>query len=465
MRHFLKITFFILLSYIISPVSISAQKILSLEECVTIALKNNSQYKNALNREKVADSQILSAYSSLLPKFNVSLSGRQQHLGSLTRYYNTAVYKYDDDGKAVVDEEGKPVVDRYVRTLNETEPQINNSFNAGASYSQLIYDGGQWWNQIKRQYSNKESREYSTKTIRLSTITDVKRNYYELLKAKNQLVVLNEAVNLAEEQFNNSKTRFDIGSVAEIDVLRAQVNLNNVKIQVFSQENAVEIARINLNTVLGLEPNNPIAIYEDSTLIGDVLSLEESLTRGEKENPSIKMTREEIDKARYAYKSAKSGLLPTISAEVSYSRFNPNVQLVYRNFDRNYSWSYGVNLSLPLFDGLRTKSDIQYESYNLKIAEENYTETKRVVKSNIQKYHKQLNNNLKKIKMMQENLSVAEENVRLAQERYMVGSGTLLETIDAQVSFTQAKMDFVGAVYDAKIVQAQLHNEVGKESY
>ncbi|MCK4967277.1 TolC family protein [bacterium] len=453
--------YYLIIICLLLPFPAWAQQILTLDECINLALKNNSQYLNAQSRQEAAEAQVLSAYSQILPKLSLGFGGNQQHLGSLTRYYNTAVYKYGDDGKQLFDEANKPIVERYVRTLNETEPQIRNNFSGNVSFSQLVYDGGKWWNQIRTQNSYKNARDYDTETARLNTITNVKRYYYELLKAQNQLVVLEESVKLSLEQLNNSKVRFDIGSAARIDVLRSQVNYNQQNIQFITQLNEVDIARANLTTIMGRDISSHLIITEDSTISSLPISLQKAFKYAERNNPNIKMFHEEINRAYYSYKSAKAGRLPTISASFNYARFNPDLQLVYRDFDRNYSWTYGLNFSLPIFDGLKTRSDIRNERSNLKIAEENLTDTKRTLIKSIEQYYKYIENNLKKIVMLKENLSVAKENVRLATELYNVGSGTILETIDAQVNFTRSRIELVRAIYDAKIAQAQLEGLLG----
>ena len=455
---------FLLIINLLFQFSSRAQDVLSLEDCINIAMQNNSRYKNTQNRQEIAESQVLSAYSQILPKLSFGLGGSQQHLGSLTRFYNTAVYKYGEDGKPVADESGNPIVERYVKTLNETDPQIRNNFNMGLNFSQLIYDGGQWWNRLRTQNSNKEARIYETEISRLNTVTDVKRYYYELLKAQNQLIVLEESVQLALGQLNSSQTRYEIGDVIEIDVLRSKVNYNDQKIQFITQKNEVNIARADLNAIMGRHIYSPLIISEDSTINDVPVSLQEVFRFAERNNPSIKMVQKEIDRAYYSYKSAKGAFLPTLAANLSYSRFNPDMQLVYRDFNRNYSWTYGLSFSFPIFDGLKTKSDIQYGYYNLKIAEENFSDTERTVIKGAEQYYQYLKSNLDKIKLLKENLIAAEENVRLASELYNVGSGTLLETIDAQVSFTRSRILLVRAIYDAKISLAQLEGLLGVES-
>lgn len=454
---------YLLIICLMFPISGYAQNIFSLDDCIKLALENSSQYKIAQSREKMAESQVLSAYSNFLPQLHLSGGGSQQHLGALTREYNTAVYKYDENNIPVLDADGKPVVERYVKTLNETEPQVRNNFDVGFSYNQLLYDGGQWWNRIKTQNSYRGARTHDTEAARQNTIALVKQYYYELLKAQNQIIVLEEAVMLAKEQLKRSQSRYEIGYVAEIDVLRSQVNLNEQKIVLISQQKEVELAQSNLNAVMGRRIDEPIVILEDSSIGVLDASLKDILKIAELNNPNIKAAQEEHQTAQYSYKVAKGALLPTIRANFNYSRFNPNVERIYRDINQNYQWSYRLSVSLPIFDGLRTKSNIDYEYSNIKIAEEYLVDAKREVFKYAKKYYMELVNNLDKIKMLKENLTVAEKNVQLAQERYNVGSGTLLETIDAQVSFTRSRIQLVRAIYDAKIARAQLEGVIGVE--
>lgn len=447
---------------VLLPFSVQSQEVLSLDACIQIALKNNSQFRMAKSRVDVAGAQVLGAYAQMLPNFSANAGGSQQHQGPSVQDYNTAVYQYDNNGRPVVGPDGKPVVLRYVKTKNRTDPQIREFFNAGASFSQVIYDGGQWWNRIKDQSRNKEARTYDMQTTRLATITSVKQYYFELLKNQHQLIVLEDAVRLAEEQLKSSKSRYEIGVAAQIDVFRSQVSVNDSKVNLLTQKNMLEVAKTNLNVAMGREIDVLVVIQEDSTITPLPVSLENALKEAVQSNPRIKSATEDIASARYSYKTAKGGLLPTIRFNLGYSRSNPDMQQVYRYFDQNYSYQYSVSFSLPLFDGLRTKSNIQSAAYSMDIAEENLVDTQRKVSADAKQYYLTLTSNLEKVKMLEENLVAAEENLRLARERYNVGAGTLLETIDAQVQLTRARISLVSARYDSKIAQAQLEGALGK---
>ncbi len=445
------------------PCFIYGQDILSIDDCIEIALKHNSLYRNTKERENIAKSQVLSSYSPILPKMNFGVNGNHSYSGPYTSEYQTPVYQYDNDGKPVLDSQGNQVVEKYVKTLSKSEPHSNNAYSAGVSFNQLIYDGGRWWNRIRSQNSNLSARSYDTELSRLNTITLVKQSYYELLKAQNQLIVYKEAIKLAEEQLKRSESRYEVGSVAEIDVLSSQVDLNEQKINLLSQQRAVEEARNNLNTVMGQGINEPLMIYEDSTVTPFSKSIEDVLRLAERSNLSIKTAEVEVTRSRLQYKIAKGSLLPTINANFGYSRSNPNFDLIYQTLNQNYSWRYGLSLSLPIFDGFKTKSDIQSSHSNVKITEENVVDAKRNVLKNVKNYYVELVNNLDLIKMLKVNLIAAEKNVELAQERYSVGAGTLLETITARVQYTTARIWLVRAIYDVKIARAKLEGAVGVE--
>ena len=441
-----------------------AQGIVSLEDCIAIALQNNSLYKISQSRVGQAEAGVLNAYSQILPRLEGSAGGNENRIGPQTAETSNPVFRRDQDGQIVYDEFGAPIIDKYVKRITLTDPRLSDSYRASVNANMLIYDGGGWWNRIKESGRTRDAREFDEKAQRISTVTDVKRFYYELLRNQNLLVVRDEDVRLAEEQLKSAQSRYEIGVAAQIDVYTSRVSYNESRINYFNQERQVEIAKANLNNILGRDPFEQIIISEDSTLTEIEFSMDEALEKALGGHPQIKSREEEIESAKYAYKAAKSGLLPTISASLSYSRFNPKFERVYSFIDRNYSWGYSVNMSIPFFDGLQTKSQISQAEHSRDIAEENLIDSKRQVTRDVREYYITHQSYVREVAMRNENLVEAEENLRLARERYNVGAGTLLEVIDAQVRLTNARTQRVSAVYDAKIAEAQLAGALGVQS-
>jgi len=124
--------------------------------------------------------------------------------------------------------------------------------------------------------------------------------------------------------------------------------------------------------------------------------------------------------------------------------------MLYENINHNYGFYTGMNINFDIFDGFETRSNIQRSRNQLQINQESFQNTKRIVQSNIRNYCLQLQQFMEKMEISRESVESAGENLRLANERYRIGSGTLIETIDAQAQLTNARYSLVEMQYNAK---------------
>jgi len=425
---------------------------LSLDECLAFALKNNSQLRNAERQVNLAGANVLGSWSGILPQINANFSSARYIQGDITLLRDVPVARDPRD------------TTRFLyRQLEVTQPGFTrSSHNAGVTLSQNLYDGGQWWNRIKQANASEEAARFSYRAAKQNTIATVKQRYLELLKALKLQQVYEEAVKSSEEQLKRTQSMYEVGSVAQVDVYKAQVNLGQNQVNLITQRNAVAVARANLNAVLGLDPNAPIDIQEISEELEPLdLSFEEAVANAEENNPELRGYELQMRSAELGMKVAKGAYLPSLGFSVSYSRFNTVFNRVYGGLDKNYSVNLGVQLSYNLFNGFQTQANVEREGINYNIAKENLLDRRRTLALQV----KQAYLNLKAYEEMkainEANVKAAQEDLRLAQERYRVGAGTLLETLDAEVALTRAKAQWVSTIYDAKIARAQLEAAMG----
>ncbi|TFH01349.1 MAG: hypothetical protein E4H13_05175, partial [Calditrichales bacterium] len=158
-----------------------------------------------------------------------------------------------------------------------------------------------------------------------------------------------------------------------------------------------------------------------------------------------------------------AALWPTLSAFFNYNRSNESFDRVYRysGWDKNWNTTLGLSLQLNLFNGLSDKVRIQKNILAKRNQQETFEESKRMLKSQITQLVDNFNSFLKIIKINEENLEAAQEEFRLAEERYRIGSGTALEVREAQVNLTRAEQTLVAAKYSARMSQAQLEQALG----
>jgi outer membrane protein TolC len=169
----------------------------------------------------------------------------------------------------------------------------------------------------------------------------------------------------------------------------------------------------------------------------------------------------DIKSSKLSVSMAKGLFYPSVGGRIVYSRDNEEMSRVYSNYNRNYSYSYGVGVSLSLFNGFSDYVSVQKAKISKKTAQENFEAYKRTLVSTIEQYHADYVSYLDIIEINQQNLEAAKEEVRLAEERYQVGAGTSLEVREAQVNLTRAEEILIAAQFNARILLAQLDNELG----
>lgn len=425
---------------------------LSLKECIRIALARNSQLKNAERRVNLAGAGVTSAWSGVLPSLSSNFSS--------TRIFQADQGPYLMDVPAGFDTATGRIIYKQMEIIQES--YYRNTHSAGLSLHQLIYDGGQWWNCIKQANASYRAAEHSLQATRQSVILNVMQKYFQLLKAMRLQQVYEEAVRSSQEQLKKAQSMFEIGSVAQIDVYKAKVNLGNNQINLIKQKNLVAVAKADLNVALGRDPDAPIKIMEDNIEIKPMeITLDQAIAKAMENNPELKRLQEEVKSASYALKVAKGDYLPKISASVGYSRYNTIFDRVYGGFDKNYSVRFSLQVSFDLFNGFRTQANVEQGSINYQIAKESLIEKKRNLKLEVKKAFLDFEAFKRIMEINKENVISAEEDLRLARERYRVGAGTMLEVIDAQVALTRARSQLISAKYDALIAQAQLKAAMG----
>lgn len=435
-------------------------KVLTLDECIKIGMKNNSDLKNAAYQVDRAGANVTGSYSTILPRITSSLSSNRTTIGQTVNLQTIPVVD-PETGQTLIDPNtGQPVVDR----VESTSPsRAFNNHSISLNYSQTLFDFGKSFNTIKEAKASFKSASQSLSSSRQSVYATVKQRYLELLKAMKLEQEYTQAVSRSKEQLQRTQSMYEIGSVAQVDVYKQEVTLGTDQINLINQRNTVDIARSNLNVAMGRDPETPIEIMDvDAEPKLPDFSLNDAIAMAIKDNPDLKRFEYDMDSAEYGRKVAKGSFLPVISVNAVYQRSNEKLSRVYGQFDKNFFIRLGANFDFNIFNGLSDRSEVSRQTANYSIAKENWINKKRTLSLEVKQAYRNLQASLEITKINETNVKSAEEDFRLAQERYRVGAGTLLEVTDAQVSLTRARVNLVRTKYDAIIAQAQLEAALGK---
>lgn len=430
---------------------------LTLEQCIDIALRRNSQVLIARGQVESAEAQSYGAWAGVMPTHNFNLfNGSRSIQGDRTLSQDVPVGQNPD---------GTVIFER--REVVQGGRSLSNFSGLGINGQITLYNGLRNWNTIKQGKQDVKNAVMNVTAQETAVVGNVKRQYYGLLRAMALRDVSQEQVRLNEELFKRSQSMYEIGSVAKVDVLQARATLGNARIALYNQETAVLQAKAALNTALGLDVDTPLDIVNpiDPASIAvppEPLPYEEALQIAYRYNPELQRLEGNIESARLQTKIAKGAFMPTVSANWSYSRFSSEINRIYSGLSKNWNVNLGLNVSFAIPTTTQTYASVDQAQASFMIAEENLENTKRNTVLTIKQALLDLETTRQVIALSQENILAAEESMRLAEERYRVGSGTQLDVFNAQVSLIQAKSNLVSAQYDYLIAEATLDQALGR---
>lgn len=425
---------------------------LSIRDCIQIALKNNPDLKNAERQIRLSGTNVTMARANILPSIRLSFSS--------SRTYQAPQGPYLQDVPVLDPVTGRVI--GFVQQSTYRDSYYRNFFSNGISLDQNIYDGGKWWNQIKQSNAQYKSSESSYEETRQQTIAAVTQRYYNLLKSMKLQEVYEKAVESAREQLKKTESMYEVGAVAQADVFRARVSLGDQQINLINQRNTVKLNRTSLNLAMGWEPKHDIRIREENFEIENIdKSLTEIWQISARKNSELQSLMQTVKSDEYGIKISKSSYLPRLSISTSYGRGQTDFDLLYNPSDKNYNLQGSLNLSWNLFNGFSDHAQMERAGINYHIDKERYIKRKLAIKSEIEQSYLNMKAYEEIEKINEINLQAAQEDLRLNNERYRIGSGTILEVIDSQASLTRAQSTLISTKYNRLIELVNLYASIG----
>jgi outer membrane protein TolC len=421
--------FWIITLLITTTVAFGAEK-LSLQDCINIALVKNPGITIASKQVSAYRSGVRGSYGSILPYVSAGARSNRSKQGPS---------EYIAYGTSFV-----------------TPDTTTFYYSAGVTYNQNIFDGGKWWNSIRLAKNSLNGAIYDRNLTRQNIIADVTEKFYNVLKARELLNVYKMALKNSREQLVKTEEMYKIGQVAKKDLFKAQVSEGNDRLNVIRQQTMIQLAIVNLNIAIGQAPDIKIDIYENEYKTPDFIDKKTAIANAIICNQEYNSLIAQKNSAILQYKIAQGDRFPTLTSTFSYYRGGPELSHTYEDFNKWWNTDLTFNLSFPLFDGFRRKTNIQQKLLNFNIYEDRIEQMKIEIESRIENLILTLDTYQKMIEINELNILSAKEDLRLAQEMYRLNSATLLEVLDAQVTLTRAQGNLITTKYDAKIAESQL---------
>lgn len=412
----------------------SGEGVLRLEEAIRIALDNHPKIKEAKENIGVQDAvlgQELSAYYPTVTESNT---------------YRTS----NSTGG------GDSISDRAA-----------DRFTGQASFSMTLYNFGKREGTVQSARDTLDATRYDYSTTVNDIVLAVKQAYFGYLQANALVKVREETVKDRELLVRQAQGFYEVGTKPKIDVARAESNLYNARADLIAAQNAVKVAWTTLKNAMG-SPDFPERPLADELSVPPVsVSLEEAKKVAFAARPELKSFESQRKAQDQKIAAARRGHLPDILLSATYGRtgssprtFGPDRK---PTFPLDPSWSTQLSLNIPIFDGFNTTYKVEEavrSYYSIRAQEESQ---KQQVALEVEQGYVNLINAQERIKATEAAAKAAKENLDLANGRYQVGVGSIIEVTEAQTLYTDAQTKHIQSIYDYKIAEAQLAKAVGRQ--
>src|SRR5437667_2828296 len=400
-------------------------RVLTVDECIAIALEAQPLIQATLYDYAAARARVREALAPLLPQLAGTASATQSSSTSTSKGGTKTV----------------------------STSSLADTFLAQVQLSQLLFDFGKT---LAATQATRKLAEVSAEGVELQRqliALTVKDAYTNILLAQRLIRVQEQAVERADLNLTSAKGFFDVGTQPLSTVVRAEVDVANAKVDLINARNALRTARVALNTAMALDAGTATEIRDN--LEYDPTTLDRAALRAEalRQRPEYRQAELQTGGAAANVRVPSRHGLPTISGTGSYG----GAQL-----ELNPTWSLGLAFTWNIFDGGNLIAAYDEAKANLGAASARVKAAELTLIQNLEQAEIAVEAAQERIQAARVLITSAQENFRLAQGRFDVGVGTILELTDAQLALTQAQNTEAQALADYRISLARLDRSVGR---
>ncbi len=423
------IPFFLLVS------SVYAQEKLTLNEAVKITLANNYDIKLAENSKIVAKNNASIYNSGYLPQITARAG-----TGFKSQSINT---EYHEGNSMSID---------GAKTLT-------HSASIGLYYS--LFNG------MTRSYNYQKLKELydlsdiQAKLVMENALMQLFSSFYNVANLTENTVNLKQMLEISQHRKLRVYYNVEYGKNTQLDLLNAQVDVNNDSISYLNALQQLENSKRDLNVILGRDINQ--AFITDTTVnYQNMLSLSDLITKANENNTQIRQVDKNIALSVYDLKIAKSNNLPEIglSANYGYNGFNYDTSNLIDLQNINGP-SIELNLTWNIFDGGMTKVRTLNARRVIQNQEIQKQQTEQQIEKEVTNAWATFQNSLFVLKAEQNNLITNQRNFDRTQEKYQLGQLTSVEFRQAQINLLLSKTKYNQAKYNTKFAELSLRNICG----
>lgn len=412
---------------------------LTLEESLQHALSHNEDLQIA--REDLHDSrlQIREGMADFLPQFDLTLQ--------YTRNYLLPTFFFDTPAGQ-----------------QQFTVGAHNNLSGTIGIRQPLFGGGKSFAGLRIARLVAAFSTEQVRAVQQDVHTRVETAFYDLLLAWELVRVSELAVARARANFGRVEKLREAGRVSNYDLLRAQVQVAELRTDSIRTENARVLAALSFKNQIGLDHGEPIAPHGTFRNKPDLLSHgteADLIALATRMRPLARQRRLEVEMRQRTETVARAESRPTLDLIVNGQWQAQKNEFEFAKGDFRQSWFSGVTLKIPIFDGFRTHARVAQARADTRRAELARKQTERDVRFTVVRARRNVLELLARKRAQQQAVDLARQGMKIAESRYENGVGTQLEVIDGQLTLQRAEAELARARRDLAVALVQLERSAG----
>lgn len=455
--------------------TIFSQKILTLEESLSIALKESYSIKSAelnlINSQRTLEAIKLGLMTSVnleldVPRFSRSLSSQFNPLTGAEEFFEVGFTTFESRlffTQPIVFTNGtfSLVGSIWQREQLTASSGTSRDFysNLGLRLRQPLFTFNTQKANLNRAEINLQRSERNYTRAERELIYDVTSSFFTLFQAKKSLEIANEKVNLTNRSYETAQNKFKAGLIAEVEALQLEVDLSAAKNELLNAQRRFDEAKDNFKLLIGMPLEELIDISAELEYSPIEVDVEDAVSLALKNRPELLNSSDEILLGQMTVDetSSRGNINAVLTANYGINKTDDRLRDVFHGFAEDRSVILTINV--PLWNWGRTTREVEAAEANLRLLELNYRNQKQQIEKEIIAIVNKIESAKARVEVLSKTVELAEKSYGISVARFQAGNITSFDLTQMQLRLTDAKTNSLNALIDYKLAVADLNRK------
>ncbi|WBO84841.1 TolC family protein [Hymenobacter yonginensis] len=421
-----------------APPSQPTNQVFTLDQCLNVALANQPVVRQARIDQEIAQANNQVALAGWLPQ--VGVQGTAQH------YFQLPFTIFPDPTTG---------------TLTPRQIGVRNVTTVGLSGTQVIYNNDVYLAARSKRFNNQAATQ-NTVNVKIATVSDVSKGFYDVLLAQRQLEVFSQDIARLQRNYRDARARYETGIADKTEYLQAEISLNNSLTGRKQAQEAIKARLAYLKQLMGLPPERPLALQYDTLKLELAATMDTAVALNINNRIEIQQLQTQKSLQDITVDYYRLGFLPSLSAFGNYNSVfqNNSASDLYRTrFPNSYA---GLQLGLPLFTGFRRTQNLRRARLENTRLDEDVSNTRNQINTEYATALANYKGYYTQYMLGKRNLEASKEVYEVINLQYREGIRAYIDLIVAQTTLRTSQLNYYTALFQLLSSKVDLLRALGE---